>query len=62
MQEFVIKCSAKNLGEKITEHFKSKLNECIETNGRTSLIAVRESQELDKLVVKEQLKRVNYGC
>lgn len=58
MQGFVIKCKSKNVGEKIIEHFKKKLNECIDFNGITSLITLKESQEVDKLVVKEQLRMV----
>lgn len=58
MQGFVIKCKAESVGEKITEHFKKKLNECIDFNGLTSLITLKESQEVDMLVVREQLRRV----
>lgn len=60
MQSFIIYGNAKNLGEKITDYFKKKLDECIEKNGRESLIVLNRSQELDMLVVREQRKKVQY--
>lgn len=60
MQSFVIHSNAKNLGEKITDYFKKKLDECIEENGRESLIVLNRSQELDMLVVREQRKMAQY--
>lgn len=58
MQSFIIHGNSKNLGEKITDYFKKKLDECIEENGIGSLIVLNKSQELDMLVVREQLKKL----
>ena len=63
MSGFVIKCKAQKIGEKITEHFKSKLNEHLNSNALLDSSSIKLSQELDMLVVKEQIKKVNsYGC
>lgn len=63
MKGFVIKCTAQNIGEKITEHFRSKLNEHLNSNNLLDTSSIKLSQELDMLVVKEQIKKVNnYGC
>lgn len=59
MQGFVIKCTTQNIGEKITEHFKSKLNEHLNSNTPLDSKSIKLSQELDRLVVREQMKRVN---
>ncbi len=43
-------------GSEVMEELREKLIESIEENGKESLITIKLSQELDKLVVKEQLK------
>ena len=63
MKAFLICGKAKDIGNVITDHFKNNLNKCINANGLKADITIRLSQELDMLVVKEQLKKVNnYDC
>lgn len=63
MKGFLICCKAKDIGMKITDHFKNNLNEHLNSNTLLDSTSIKLSQELDRLVVKEQLKKVNsYGC
>lgn len=60
MGNFIIKCKAKEIGMQLLEHSRKMMIDSIEANGRTSLMTVKLSQELDKLIVREQLKKAAY--
>lgn len=59
MTGFLIQCKAKDIGESITNYFKKNLNEYLESNTTLNDRSIKLSQELDKLVVREQLKRAS---
>lgn len=63
MKGFLICCKAKDIGMKITDHFKNNLNEHLNSNTLLNSTSIKLSQELDMLVVREQMKKVNsHGC
>lgn len=58
MKGFMIRCKAKDICMEITNHFKKNLNKYLESNATLNDASIKLSQELDKLIVREQLKQV----
>jgi hypothetical protein len=54
----MIRCKAKDICMEITNHFKKNLNKYLESNATLNDASIKLSQELDKLIVREQLKQV----
>lgn len=49
---------AQNVSNTKIDYLKEELNTCIEVNGLNADVTIKLSEELDKLIVQEQIRRM----